>query len=75
MKNFAEEYDSLINIAEIDENAEVKDRNVMDSYEKIRDVHMKSTILSVHLAGNFLAPNGYIALTSRMESFNDIKKE
>ncbi len=71
IKEFTEEVDSIINISSVrDANPEITLRtlDIFDEYEKIRNVDIKSSILTSLIAAEYLSPNGYIAFSSTVDS-------
>lgn len=68
MSGFAQEYDAMINLAAIGKpplSATLGGDSLalFDEWDRLRRAEIQSSLLLVHLAANYLSPNGYVALS------------
>lgn len=68
MSGFAQEYDAMINLAAIGKptlSATLggDSLELFDEWDRLRRAEIHSSLLLVHLAANYLSPNGYVALS------------
>lgn len=52
-----------------------KDADIFDEYEKLRDVELKSTMLTAHLAGHHLSANGYVCFSSSIDAMKEVPSD
>jgi hypothetical protein len=73
LKAFAPEYDAIINVAGTNAlgpcSSRINEAEIFDEYDIVKTGEFLSTIMTAHLASNFLSPNGYLALCGTEESF------
>ena len=72
---FAQEYDAMINLASVGKPPLTATLNgdsfeLFDEWDRLRRAEMQSSLLLVHLAANYLSPNGYVALSSDLNVFD-----
>jgi hypothetical protein len=73
LKGFAEEYDAIINFAGDSDNTSIKSPKIFEAYERMQKAEMMSTLMTCHLASNYLSANGYLVFTSSVDALK--KKE
>ena len=75
INDFSEEVSTIINLHQLsDVRSELgfESEEIFDEYEKLRDIELKATLLTAHLAGNHLSPNGYVCFSSSVESMREV---
>ena len=70
LKSFAEECDSIIDLATAQSLVPLSDANIFEEYERVQQAELLSSMLTVHLASHFLSPNGYVAFSGSSKHFS-----
>lgn len=73
--DFTEEASAIINLnrlTDLRSSLSFKEEEIFDEYFRIRDVELKSSMLTFHLAGHHVSPNGYVCLSSTIDSLSDV---
>ena len=81
MRLMAPEFDAIINVADVARTSPIKASladgfELFDEYERVYRHRMLASMLTAHLASNYLASDGYILFNSTLASydFNQLPK-
>ena len=68
-RKFSANYDVIICTAGGFELGNLKDMDIMEKYEKMQAMNLQSSLLTAHLAANYLGEQGFLCLTGAAAAF------